>query len=507
MAATLTRYPYSLDEPLLWLTPTNPWTIRDACEGTQILGDMGSGKTTGSGRVLALAFLRAGFGGLVLCKKTDECARWLGYLQETGRLAQALVVHPSTGWCCNVLEYQMRRGGDGGGYVENAVNLFMNLVENRREGSGQRSRNQEAFWVDGVRRLLRHALETLLLAGEPVTMDGLRQIMTSLPYAHPQTGVRVWDDQGLLRRALIKAEYRHRHGLISGPHLTPKDLVTYFEQEFGRPGSDRQSAGLVSTFTGMAEPFMSGPVRDVFCTTTNFVPEFSRKGAVILLNLPTDEWEEIGRTAQLTLKYLWQRAMLRRQGLQEPGDVPVFLWADEAQTFTTSMDKAFQEAARSSVACTVYLTQNINNYMAAFHDNAEALTNALLAGLNTKIFHRNGDSKTNQWAAETIAKQRVAFYSGNTGTSESTSYSRNSSMTWNKWEISRTNGKGYGDGTQNSWNNGWTEHMEYQILPEMFTRLRSGSPSNHNEVEAIVFKSGAKFAPHGKPFAGVIFDQ
>ena len=37
------------------------------------------------------------------------------------------------------------------------------------------------------------------------------------------------------------------------------------------------------------------------------------------------------------------------------------------------------------------LTQNINNYMALSHVNSEALTNSLLAGMNTKIAHRNGD--------------------------------------------------------------------------------------------------------------------
>lgn len=32
-------------------------------------GSIGSGKTSGSGQALALAYLRAGFGGLVLCAK------------------------------------------------------------------------------------------------------------------------------------------------------------------------------------------------------------------------------------------------------------------------------------------------------------------------------------------------------------------------------------------------------------------------------------------------------
>ena len=47
----LRKYPYSLDEPLLCFND-HPWTIREAVEGVAILGDMGSGKTTGSGRTI-----------------------------------------------------------------------------------------------------------------------------------------------------------------------------------------------------------------------------------------------------------------------------------------------------------------------------------------------------------------------------------------------------------------------------------------------------------------------
>jgi hypothetical protein len=48
--AVMRQYRYSLDEPLLWFAKDCPWRIRDALEGTAILGDIGSGKTSRSGR-------------------------------------------------------------------------------------------------------------------------------------------------------------------------------------------------------------------------------------------------------------------------------------------------------------------------------------------------------------------------------------------------------------------------------------------------------------------------
>jgi hypothetical protein len=49
--------------------------------------------------------------------------------------------------------------------------------------------------------------------------------------------------------------------------------------------------------------------------------------------------------------------------------------------------------------------------------------------------------------------------------------------------------------------------MDYQVQPELFTRLKSGGPENRYEVQAVIFKSGAKFPPLGKPFTGVTFKQ
>src|ERR1019366_4608194 len=82
--------------------PKNPWpdervlccfgtpgvddfTIRDSSAGVLINGTNGSGKSSGSGALLARAYLRAGYGCLVLCVKTDEADLWRRYASETGR--------------------------------------------------------------------------------------------------------------------------------------------------------------------------------------------------------------------------------------------------------------------------------------------------------------------------------------------------------------------------------------------------------------------------------------
>mgnify|MGYP000624881007 CR=1 FL=1 len=77
---------FDLDKPLYHfnkhLKQSEPFTIRQACEGVQIFGGIGSGKTSGSGAALAKSFLNSGFGGLVLCAKKDELETWQRYAKE-----------------------------------------------------------------------------------------------------------------------------------------------------------------------------------------------------------------------------------------------------------------------------------------------------------------------------------------------------------------------------------------------------------------------------------------
>lgn len=495
-------YGKSLTHPLLHFSPHDPWTLDDAFQGTAIIGETGSGKTSGSGRALAKAYLRAGFGGLVLTHKSDEVARWIGYAKETGRLQDLMVVAPGNKWTFNFLAYQFHRPGEGAGQVRNTVNGFMNVLESRYRGG--RRQSQEAFWTEGAGRFLRYDIATLYAAGEPVTMQNILALLRSVPTADRQTGAPIYRPDSYCQYCLQRA---------NNPELT-----AFFEQEFAAPGAERQNAGILSTLTNMADPFMSGPVRDLFCSEeTTFTPEFSRLGVIIVLALPVLEWEDAGRTAQLLFKYFWQHAILRRQGLPR-GERPVFLWADEAQVFVTDFDRGFQEAARSSWAATVYLTQNINNlYTAMTPDHAPA--QALLGNLGTKIFHRNSDHTTNQWASDTIGKDLLLRRSGGLSGSDSESYglttgsqggwSSSSGMGGANNTVSGgwNTGMNWGHSSSSSWNLGWQEQVDYLVQPSVFTRLKSGGRQNSYQVQGVVFKAGRQFRRTGHPFVDVTFPQ
>jgi len=468
----------ALDAPLLYLSEADAWTVRDACEGTQIFGGTGSGKTSGSGAAIAKAFLRAGFGGLVLTAKTDERATWERYAKETGRGSSFVVVSPGEKWRFNFLDYEVRRPGAGAGLTENVVNLFTSVMEvgERRQGQG----SNDGYWNRSLKQLLRNAVDALVIAYGRLSLPEIYDLVASAPHSPDEVQSEAWQGSSFCYRTLIAAE-THAPELGGSKERDFDITAKYWLGEFPALAEKTRSI-IVSSFTGMADGFLRGSLREIFCTSTNLLPEFTHEGAVIIVDLPVKEYAEVGQFAQVLMKLMWQRATERRDVLEHPR--PVFLWADESQYFITSGDALFQTTARSARACTVYLTQNLPNYRAVLgHDHAAA--DSLLGNLQTKIFHANGDHTTNTWAADIIAR-----------TWQTRS---NASATQNHNSLDAS-GRGSVTG-------GASQAVEYQVLPSEFTILRKGGPQAGFAVDGVVFQPGRVWQASRSNHLRVSFSQ
>jgi hypothetical protein len=246
---------------------------------------------------------------------------------------------------------------------------------------------------------------------------------------------------------------------------------------------------IVSTFTSMIDVLNRGVQRELFCTDTTVTPEMTEDGRIILLDLPVKEYAEVGVFCQVLWKHTFQRSIERRDITANPR--PVFLWADEAQHFVTSYDTQFQTTCRAARVATVLLSQNYSNFIAALGggEKARAECDSLLANLNTKILHANGDAVTNQWAATMIGMTRQYMMNGS------------SSYETGDWMQSML---GFGP-TQGS--TGMSEQYQHEVQPSAFTALRTGGPSNKGLVDAIVFRSGRPFETTGRNWMMTGFDQ
>ena len=129
-------YHASLNNRLLKFKGGDYFLTRDACSSVQIFGMTGSGKTSGSGRALSTAYLRAGFGGLVLCAKPDERERWVKLCKQNNRAGDLIVFDGSGTHRFNFLDYAQATIGKNG-FDNNIVDLLARIAEATKMQSGQ----------------------------------------------------------------------------------------------------------------------------------------------------------------------------------------------------------------------------------------------------------------------------------------------------------------------------------------------------------------------------------
>ncbi len=479
----MTKSQYDLDKILCCFNGTEPLTIRQACEGVQIMGGIGSGKTSGSGATLAKSFLRAGFGGLVLCAKKDELDTWLKYAEQTGRSESVIIFDASGKWRFPFLQYEVNREGEGAGYTENLVRLFTTVQKAMERGSG--GGGSDPYWSRAMEQLMRNAIDLCMLAKGEVSVPLLAEVIHSAPRSTAERDSEEWREKSTCWELLTKANNRKRN---IWEQYDFDATVDFWLEEFTNLAPKTRS-GIISMFTSMADSFLRRPFRMLFSEPAPedqiVLPEFTHEGLIVIMNLPVKEFGESGRAAQVVYKYMWQQAAERRD--ITANDRPIFLWVDEAQNFATSYDMQFQATARSSRACTVYLTQNLPNYYAEMGGaHSKYRVDSLVGNLQTKIWHANSEPETNLRASDTIGRSwhKRKSKSNTTGSSGST-----------------TSGMGsvsIGESEQ--------ESFDYDVIPQTFTKLRKGSPLNDFEVDAIIFQSGREWS-NGKTHLEAIFNQ
>lgn len=492
---------FNLDTPLISFFNNyqggGVWTARNAVEGVQIFGGIGSGKTTGSGRMLALKYLSNGFGGLVLTVKPDEKELWEGYLEMAGRPASDLmVVEPAGKYFFNVLDYESNSGN-----TENVVQVLKTVINASEEKSGGKS--NDPFWDNALDMLLFNVIDLCKLAYDRVSFTDIYKIVQALPTSttrFPQDEHKHQPFMDAFYKAQTKAREKGvswcaKQGIQLDRNGNPydfadetrmfdavpevrllKEIDNFFIDTYTQLNEKTRSI-IDFSCSGFLFRLLREPVYSLFCKNeSNVTPEDSLKGKIILINLPVKTHHKIGRDCQVMFKYIWQRAMEKR-GDAKVGR-PVFLWADEAQNFLHEYDADYQATARSSRIATVYISQNVPNYYANMGGNKfEYKVKSFLGTLATKIFHANADVDTNNYASDLMGD--VEYLEK---TKSSTMIGTVSSTTNRSLKIDRA------------------------VRPEEFVGLKTGAKFNRGIVEAYVHVQGNPIKD-GYNFAKIVFSQ
>lgn len=470
-----------MDTPLLQLTAKDAFTVRDSFNGVHVFGAIGSGKTSGAGRALAGAYLRAGYGGLVLCAKPEEVELWKSYCKQHGRESDMVVFDKSRHF--NFLSYIFAiKGADG---ANAATDTLMKVLKAADLAAGQgQGKEGEAFWIKTTREMILNTITVLYSAIGTVRIESIVEFITSMPTAPPsseEARSKLVKNYALDRLTRCKNKPVHRL-----PDHTLKRVRHYwFKQFVAMPEKTRGS--IVTSVTAELNRFSDGILRECFTTTTDLVPEMVFNGSIIIMGFPSLSYQEEGTGGQGLFKLMFQRAIESRNELaREFRERPTFLYSDEAQYFVSHYDDTFLSTCRGSKCAVVYLTQSLPTYYAQLGKDKSDAVDGFVGKFTTKIFHLNADPRTNAYASQLIGNGLIIRESQSETTTTATNTNRG--------------------GTQNSANQGWSEtsgsnkttttQQQRDILlePNFFaTGLKTGAPKNNYEVSAVLFKAGGQF--------------
>ena len=447
---------WPLDLPLVRFSERKEdlWTLRDACQGVLIMGENGSGKTSGSGELLARKYLQAGFGGLVLCFKTDEADLWRSYLKRAGRESDGRYFSAENEFRFNFLDYEAR--GSGVDFAENLVTLLVDIasIQKRTEASG----SEAHFWLPQKKKLIRNAIELLLMAEKPIQLRTLYSMIVSAPKDAKEAADDNWQKESALFALLQQAEAK----AIDHPEW---ELITnYWMRE--RPAlASKTRETIDADFTGMFDPLTRGKIGELFGTETNLTPDDILDGKVVIIDIPIAKYREVGQYAALIWAQLFQRAVDRRR-YEAPGGRPVFLWEDEAHYFTIEQDALFQTTARSKGISVVRLTQNLPNFLDAYGRDGKHKVDTL-----------SGQPRDEDFSSKRRPdNQRMGVQSDCQGDRVQAQPRR--------IPVRLQSSSGFSSNTS------VTEVEEDSCPPKEFIGLKNGGKKNDYTVEGILFQSG-----------------
>lgn len=478
---------FDLDTRLIELSGRNGgvgWTIRQAVEGVQIFGGIGSGKTSGSGKMLALKYLTVGFGGLVLTVKPDEKRMWQEYCRMSGRERDLIIVSPGSANFFNFLEYESAASAAQKSGTENIVQVLKTVIRASEEKAD--GKTDDTFWDTALDMLMANVIDLCLIAFGKVSVQSLYDIAVSAPRpdmtatkeererspfylafnaAREKVGRQIEEFENSLTDAYL------RHLKSSGgyeeeinsviPDARSMMFIDQFFNESYLNLSEKTRSIIDFSFSGFLFRLLREPVYSLFCRhASTFTPEDCLDGKIILLDLPVKLYHKAGRDSQILFKYIWQRAMEKRD--TAINGRPVFLWADEAQNFLHEYDAEYQATARSSRIATVYISQNLPNYHANMGGaKSEFRVKSFLGTLGTKIFHANADIETNRYASELIGDGLFEEKSDTTTAAGQFSTSQTKSV-----------------------------RVQRIVRPEEFVRLKTGGAQNDFRVDGYMHVQG-----------------
>lgn len=418
------------------------FTTRQAMEHILVTGRPGAGKTSGFLKPIQKQLLKDGARCMHCCVKPDEADRAASLMPHAVRFS------PSSNYIFNPLTYTMQRKG--------ARHLALFHDELNEVMTRSTSDKTESFWKSGVTDTICTAFElSFLVNGDAATYKDVYDIILSMPYNAEHAASDDFRHSAcgrFLEAALLKDKDK------AMPH------ADFILRRLPVVGEKARGAFITQSLTSI-QPFVTYPLNNCVNGVSNLTPEMMVDGYTIL-DFDTLTYGINGLALQLLVSWFAMEEVLSRRSWKHP----FMLIRDEYHLLSHARrDIQVMSVGRSQGFIGLSAFQTIPVLEDSLGAGVEAQTQAkALIGLHVnKIFCNNNCHVTNEFASESIGKERKMYFGGHNNPNED--------LAW--WDV-----LGVGKLGSISFN----QQLHHRINPVEFTRLSTGGQENKYLVDAIV---------------------
>jgi len=168
----------ALDRRLFTWPSGDDFTLRHLLQSVAIIGQIGSGKSSGSGLLLARTVLKIPrSGGLILASKPEDKSWWQARFREAGRSPDLVLFSESSPARCNVIDYEIQSGGDA-----RSLTQFLTITSEVLDSGSGGGRSNDQFWKKSEERVLYNAIEPLRQGTGGVTAPDIQRFVSTAAY-------------------------------------------------------------------------------------------------------------------------------------------------------------------------------------------------------------------------------------------------------------------------------------------------------------------------------------
>ena len=355
------------------------WDWSDFYKNLIVFGQPGSGKTVCVLNALFDGLLSSTASsmpaaGLILDPKGDFKDKISLVMRRLGRERDLLIFDPD-----NPQSFRWNPFDTPDDALE-VANRFGAIFE-MQGGQGDES----AFFIQQSKAFLHATLTLVRLTNGPAETPSIAQFI-------PLMG----DKKAVVKAMAIAND---RFDRFSDMEKRLADAAIAYLADVWLPMSDKTRSGVVSTLSNILTPFTYPPFDRIMSgRSTMQLSDCIDAGKVLYVNFPIARRRLMAQVVGTLLKVEYGRQVLLRQGKPRPS----FLFCDEFQVFFTTdketNDSDFFERSRGSNHANIIATQNRPALLKRSDD--QHVVDNLLGNCATKIFLRNTDIPTNQWASD-----------------------------------------------------------------------------------------------------------